>query len=81
MDQLLLHLQSRMVIALHVAVQPHNLNAFDWGTAIWERAGMSPSDLARLQREASAAKAKQTQQAVQASALQAEIDTVGTFGL
>ena len=81
MDQLLLHLQSRMVIALHVIVQPHNLNAFDWGTAIWERAGMSPSDLARLQREASAAKAKQTQQAVQARALQAEIDTVGTFGL
>ena len=81
MDQLLLHLQSRMVIALHVIVQPHNLNAFDWGTAIWERAGMSPSDLARLQREASAAKAKQTQQAMQARALQAEIDTVGTFGL
>ena len=81
MDQLLLHLQSRMVIALHVVVQPHNLNAFDWGAAIWECAGMSPSGLARLQREASAAKAKQTQQAVQARALQAEIDTVGTFGL
>ena len=81
MEELLLHLQSRMVIALHVIVQPHNLNAFDWGTAIWERAGMSPSDLARLQLEASAAKAKQTQQAVQARALQAEIDTVGTFGL
>lgn len=81
MEELLLHLQSRMVIALHVTVQPHNLNSFDWGTAIWERAGMSPSDLARLQREASAAKAKQTRQAVQARALQAEIDTVGTFGL
>ena len=81
MDQLLLHLQSLMVIALHVTVQPHNLNAFDWGTAIWERAGMSPSDLACLQREASAAKAKQTQQTAQALALEREINIVGTFEL
>ena len=81
MEELLLHLQSRMVVALHVTVQPHNLNAFDWGTAIWERAGMSPSDLACLQREASAAKAKQTQQTAQTLALEREIDTVGTFGL
>ena len=81
MEDLLLHLQSQMVIALHVTVQPHNLSAFDWGAAIWERAGMSPSDLACLQREASAAKAKQTQQTAQALALEREIDTVGTFGL
>lgn len=81
MEELLLHLQSRMVIVLHVIVQPHNLSAFDWGVAIWERAGMSPSKLARLQCAADAARAKQTQQAVQARALQAEIDTVGTFVL
>ena len=81
MEELLLHLQSRMVVALHVTVQPHNLNAFDWGTAIWERAGMSPSDLACLQREASAAKAKQTQQTAQALALEREINIVGTFEL
>lgn len=81
MEELLLHLQSRMVVALHVTVQPHNLNAFDWGTAIWERAGMSPSDLARLQRAADAARTKQAEQAVQARALQAQIDTVGTFEL
>ena len=81
MEELLLHLQSRMVIALHVTVQPHNLNTFDWGTAIWERAGMSPSDLARLQSKASAAKAKRTQQTAQALALEREIDRVGNFGI
>lgn len=81
MEELLLHLQSRLVIALHVIVQPHNLNAFDWGPVIWARAGMSASDLARLQRAADAAKDKKSQQAAQARALQREIDTVGTFEL
>ena len=81
MEELLLHLQSRMVIALYGVVQPHNLNIFDWGPGIWARAGMSSSDVARLQRVANAAKAKQTQQTAQARALEREIDTVGTFGL
>ena len=81
MKELLLHLQSRMVMALYVVVQPHNLNAFDWGPGIWARAGMSPSDLARSQRVADAAKAKQSQQTAQVRALEREIDTVGTFGL
>ncbi len=81
MEELLLHLQSRMVIALYVVVQPHNLNAFDWGPAVWARAGMSPSALARLQREADAAKAKQIQQTAQVRALAREIDTAGTFEL
>ena len=76
MEELLLHLQARMVMALYVAVQPHNLNAFDWGTSIWARAGMSASELARLQRAADAAKAKQAQDAEQTRALQREIDTV-----
>ena len=78
MEELLLHLQSRMVIALHANVQPHNLNAFDWSRGIWVRAGMSKAELARLQREADAVKAKQTKQA---RALELEIDTAGTFGL
>jgi aspartate/tyrosine/aromatic aminotransferase len=78
MEDLLLHLQSRMVIALHTTVQPHNLNAFDWSRGIWVRAGMSKAELARMQREADAAKAKQTEQA---GALERQIDTAGTFGL
>ena len=81
MEELLLHLQSRFVMALYVVVQPHNLNVFDWGPGIWARAGMAPSDLARLQRLADVAKAKQSQQTAQARALEREIDTVGTFGL
>ena len=78
MEDLLLHHQTRMVIALHASVQPHNLNAFDWSRGIWVRAGMSKAELARLQREADAAKAKQVEQA---RALEREIDTAGTFGL
>ena len=81
MEELLLHLQSRLVMALYEVVQPHNLNAFDWGPGIWARAGMSQSDLTRLQRVADAAKAKQTQQTARARALEREIDTVGTFEL
>ena len=70
---------SRILTPLCKPVQPHRLAAFEWSTAVWDKADLA----ANPEKAALAAKAAQEEEqaAKEVSAAQKVRDAVGEFGL